>query len=291
MKKSLIKTLALSLIAASVFSVTTGKSAEADDVFGKLGKRDSYNKSMAMVRYAKTLVDKSYYQMPDPVKIDSHWCAAFTKFLCGITDQYCDYNSVTYFHDLYEAQGLYHTKDSGYIPGIGDLIIYEEDDNTGNGYEHIGIVVNTKYRNGEYYPETIEGNYFDIPMNDEDLQKITAEQYRDFSNSDEYKYDMRRVGYVPSNRVRRHMVAGYIEMDRKSIDYIYGDVNGDGNINMLDAFMILKARLQMDCDGGVLKQSLAPGLSTAEFYYRMDANGDGKVTQTDATAILRYLVR
>lgn len=283
MKKSLISTIAVSLIAASFFSVTTVKSVNADE-FGKCGKQNSYNKAMAVANYALSLKDKSYNQMPDPVMINSNWCAAFTKYLYGITEKYCFYNSVTQTCNYYKDRGLYHSKDSGYIPGKGDLIVYEESGNTGDGYEHIGIVVNTKYINGEYYPETIEGNYFDLDWNG-DITNMSINDYGE--QASQHYWRDRKVGFVPYNRVRRQMVVGYIEADRKSINYIYGDVNADGKVNPADATLILRAILIMDTNGGVLNDNLGTNLSVAELYYRLDANGDGKVEQIDATAILQ----
>ena len=125
-------------------------------------------------------------------------------------------------------------------------------------------------------------------MSDEDLQKITYEQYRELSNSKEHEFDKRRVGFVPYNRVRRHMIAGYIKSELKTIRTVYGDVNADGKVNPADATLILRAILIMDTNGGVLNDNLETNLSVAELYYRLDANGDGKVTQSDATAILRW---
>ena len=288
MKKSLIRTIAVSLIAASFFSVTTVKSPEANE-FGMIGKKGRYNQSMAILRYVKTLRDKSYDQMPDSVKINTHWCAALTKHLLGETSD--DFNSVSLTKNYFEDRGRYHYRDD-YHPQIGDLILYEESvPGIKDGPDHIGVVVDVKTVNGEDYPSTIEGNYFDIPWTDDKLKTITAEQYRDFSNSDEYKFDTRRVGYVPSNRVRRHMIEGYIEVDRTMTEYTYGDVNADGMINSMDALMILHSVLQKDIDGGVLKESRAGNLSVPEYYYRMDVNGDGKVTQPDATLLIRYLAR
>ena len=284
MKKSIIKTLAVSLIAASFFSVTTSKKTEANDL-GQCGNKRSYNKAMATAMYAKSLVGKTYYQMPDSVKINAHWCAAFTKFVNGITEKYCSYNSVTQTVNSYSDR---FTTSKDYIPGVGDLIVYEEDENTGNGYEHIGIVVNTVYINGKWYPETVEGNYFDINCSDEDILKVSYEDYGKLSNNDNNYFTNRKVGFVPYNRVRRQMVAGYIKADRTSVNYIYGDVNADGKVTPVDATLILRALLEIDDNGGVLKESIVKNMSVAEFYYRMDANGDGKVTQSDATAILRW---
>lgn len=281
MKKSIIKTLAVSLIAASFFSVTTSKKTEANDL-GLCGSNRSYNKAMATAMYAKSLVGKTYYQMPESVKIEAHWCAAFTKFVNGITEKYCSYNSVTQTVNNYSDR---FTTSKDYIPGVGDLIVYEEDGKPGNGYEHIGIVVNTVYINGKAYPETVEGNYFDINWNG-DITKMSIYDYGEQANN--IHWSNRKVGYIPYNRVRRQMVAGYIKADRTSVNYIYGDVNADGKVTPVDATLILRALLEMDYDGGVLKKSLVDNLSVAEFYYRMDANGDGKVTQTDATAILRW---
>lgn len=287
MKKSIIKTLAVSLIAASFFSVTTSRPAEANE-FGLIGKKGSYNQTTAILWYLNSFIDRPYDQMPDAVtSVENHWCAALTKHLLG--EKSNDFNSVALTKNIFDDRGKYHSREN-YHPQIGDLILYEESvPPINDGPDHIGVVVDVKTINGEDYPSTIEGNYFDIDCSDEDIQKISYEDYRNLSNAN--KYDTRRVGYVPSNRVRRHMIEGYIELDRTMIEYTYGDVNADGKINMTDAFMILDAVLQKDLDDGLFLETRAYNLSAPEYYYRMDVNGDRKITQVDATLIRRYLVR
>lgn len=293
MKKSLISTIAVSLIAASFFSVTTVKSVNADE-FGKCGKRLMFHKGMAVAKYALSLKDKSYYQMPEPVMIEGHWCAAFTKYVYfNIEEKDSEYNRVTRTVEFNKDRFFDFNKPGmkeRYVPGPGDLIVYEEDGDLGEGYEHehIGVVIDSKKINGEWCPSTVEGNYFDINVSDEDLQKITYEQYRGLSNSKEHEFQTRRVGYVPYNRVRRQMIAGYIQADRTMIDTVYGDVNADGKINAADATLILRAILIMDTNGGVLNDNLGTNLSVAELYYRLDADGDGKIKPIDATIVSRY---
>ena len=162
MKKTLIRTIAVSLIAASFFSVTTVKSANADDIIGSCGQYIDYSNRKAAAMFAESLVGQPYSQMPKTIKdVKANWCAAFVRYVYGSGNT--DYNSVTLIKN---ASGCF-IQNPNYEPEIGDLVIYEEDGNPGNGYEHIGIVV----KGGKDY-ETVEGNAFYIEKNKLPLHQL-----------------------------------------------------------------------------------------------------------------------
>ncbi|MBO4408140.1 MAG: CHAP domain-containing protein [Clostridiales bacterium] len=283
MKKSLISTIAVSLIAASFFSVTTVKSANADDIIGSCGQYIDYSNRKAAAMFAESLVGQPYSQMPKTIKdVNANWCAAFVRYVYGSGNE--KYNSVTLIKN---ASGCF-IQNLNYEPEIGDLVIYEEDGNPGNGYEHIGIVV----KGGKDY-ETVEGNAFYIEKNNElqDINKITVDQYGIQAQAHNLK-DRHVLRFTP-DQIRKSMVAGFVRPDNALKDkptpskYLCGDVNRDGKVTPADATMIMRALLQMSKDGGMLKKSDLVNYDEIDFYYRMDANGDGKVEQIDATAILQ----
>ena len=62
-------------------------------------------------------------------------------------------------------------------------------------------------------------------------------------------------------------------------DYIYGDVNGDGELNSKDVTAIRRYLANFDYDTGVSSVEIFPGA---------DANGDGEVNSKDVTILRRY---
>ena len=60
-------------------------------------------------------------------------------------------------------------------------------------------------------------------------------------------------------------------------DHLYGDVNGDDNVNVADAIMVLRAIVGLE--------QLSPDQEE-----RADAHYDGKINVGDAIAILRFIV-
>jgi len=65
------------------------------------------------------------------------------------------------------------------------------------------------------------------------------------------------------------------------IDFLYGDVDGDGKINGKDVLRLVKYLLYMDPQTGTSSVEVSKGA---------DANGDGKINGKDTTRLLRYLV-
>jgi len=63
-------------------------------------------------------------------------------------------------------------------------------------------------------------------------------------------------------------------------DVVYGDVNGDGKANNIDATLVLRYSVGGLTDEQLAKLDISVG----------DVNGDGKINNIDATIILRYSV-
>lgn len=79
------------------------------------------------------------------------------------------------------------------------------------------------------------------------------------------------------NDIRNHLeTSGYIvEFENTSETHLVGDINADGNINILDATMIQKHSAELELlDDNLCKYA--------------DVNGDGKVSVIDATLIQKY---
>lgn len=93
---------------------------------------------------------------------DFNWCAAFVSYCLGnkVNQNYENKNrSVTEIYYAYKNAGRFHAVDSGYLPQIGDLVIYEESRNAEKfGYEHMGVVVKVDPITGYY--DVVEGNAF-----------------------------------------------------------------------------------------------------------------------------------
>lgn len=87
--------------------------------------------------------------------MDADWCAIFVSW-CADQCGYINMGimpktaSVDSMKDWYEERNLYHTKESGYEPMIGDIVFF------GNGMSHVGIVAEYDSENG--IVTTIEGN-------------------------------------------------------------------------------------------------------------------------------------
>ncbi|MBQ3154157.1 MAG: dockerin type I repeat-containing protein [Clostridia bacterium] len=64
------------------------------------------------------------------------------------------------------------------------------------------------------------------------------------------------------------------------INFIYGDANGDGRVNGMDATSLLGYLANLDP---------FTGLSSKEIAYGADVNGDGKINGRDVTRLLQYL--
>lgn len=123
------------------------------------------------------IVDIYNSQNPLPVgyavKYTDDWCATFTSamaVLCDLTDIILPECSCTRMCALYEA--VSGKKSTSYSPKTGDLIIYDWDPASGNGPEHIGIIVSNSGGN----LRVIEGN------------KNNTVEYRDISTSYDYIY-------------------------------------------------------------------------------------------------------
>lgn len=91
----------------------------------------------------------------DWYRLDADWCAIFVSWCadqCGYINSEIMPNTagVDVMKQWYEDKGLYHTKESGYEPKIGDIIFF------GNGVSHVGIV--SDYNAEDGIVTTIEGN-------------------------------------------------------------------------------------------------------------------------------------
>ena len=64
-----------------------------------------------------------------------------------------------------------------------------------------------------------------------------------------------------------------------------GDVNGDGEVNSIDAFLLLRFH------AGLIDPLLHPPLFPEDWYERGDVNDDGVLNSRDALLILRYHAR
>lgn len=91
----------------------------------------------------------------DWYRLDADWCAIFVSW-CGDQCGYLNSDimprtaSVDVMKNWYEDKKLYHTKESGYEPKMGDIIFF------GNGASHVGIV--SEYNAEDGVVRTIEGN-------------------------------------------------------------------------------------------------------------------------------------
>ena len=91
----------------------------------------------------------------DWYRLDADWCAIFVSW-CGDQCGYLNSDimprtaSVDVMKNWYEDKKLYHTKESGYEPKMGDIIFF------GNGASHVGIV--SEYNAEDGIVRTIEGN-------------------------------------------------------------------------------------------------------------------------------------
>ena len=99
---------------------------------------------------------------------DSAWCASFVSWCAkqaGISNTIVPSSAaVTVYYSFYTKAGLFKKIDSGYIPRAGDLIIWEnKQDTNAKDWSHIGIVQKYDEVTGQVY--TIEGNSDDKVSN------------------------------------------------------------------------------------------------------------------------------
>ena len=89
-----------------------------------------------------------------------YWCASFVSYCLNINVQgnYNSNRSTTQIADSYKSVGRFHDVNSGYLPQIGDIVIYEENELAYDGYDHCGVVVGVNPKNGGI--TTIEGCAF-----------------------------------------------------------------------------------------------------------------------------------
>lgn len=87
--------------------------------------------------------------------IDGNWCAMFVSWCaneCGYIESGImpKAASVLSMENWYEEKDLFHTKESGYVPKAGDIVIFR------NGASHVGLVI--EYDDETKMITTIEGN-------------------------------------------------------------------------------------------------------------------------------------
>lgn len=135
--------------AIKYLNVTTGSSTHKSLV-------DYYNKNVAPIVTGK--------HKGITLSVNSYWCAMFVS----VIGKMCGLDRIIYFDcgcismlDKYKPIGGWVENDA-YIPNIGDLVLYDWDDNgygdcnIGNDADHIGIVVKVNEKEGWF--KAIEGN-------------------------------------------------------------------------------------------------------------------------------------
>lgn len=89
-----------------------------------------------------------------------NWCAAYVEYYLGVdVSGKENYNrDVDEIVKAYRAAGRFHEAKDGYLPTAGDLVVYDENGDPDDGYEHIGVVSGVNSATGEI--TTIEGNAY-----------------------------------------------------------------------------------------------------------------------------------
>ena len=152
------------------------------------------------------------------------------------------------------------------------------------GYESSAKAPGHTY--GVDYDTVVEG---DCTHSSYKIKKCTVcgcEKYFDISAAEGHKFsDWQTVtpATAESEGIQEHECTVCGEKETEAIpklDFIYGDVNGDGKINGRDAIKLAKYLAAYDEDKGESSVAVSPGA---------DVNGDGKINGRDLVKLRKYL--
>ncbi|MBR3952787.1 MAG: InlB B-repeat-containing protein [Oscillospiraceae bacterium] len=131
-----------------------------------------------------------------------------------------------------------------------------------------GIIIFAWDGLGEF---TGEGSLLDMVFSAKEGVEAQDVEIRILTDSDEYDFIFADVDY---NNIEMNVTNGVISI----IDVIYGDVNGDGRVNVLDANLVRRCAAKLaELDA---KQTKAA-----------DVDGNGKVNVLDANIVRRYAAK
>lgn len=168
---------------------------------------------------------------------------------------------------------IYFKNDSAYLMAVGSTVDHLEiakqpeklEYTAGETFDSTGMQVIAHFTNGVTKDVTEYLTWSEEPLTEEDtdfqlLYPIVMYQNKDGAAGSDYAQ--------PAAAVRLTIRSAEPEI-------VYGDVNGDGKINMTDATIIFQFYAQ--------RRELTEAQIKAA-----DVNGDGKVNMTDATIIFQY---
>ena len=152
------------------------------------------------------------------------------------------------------------------------------------GYESSAKAPGHTY--GVDYDTVVEG---DCTHSSYKIKKCTVcgcEKYFDISAAEGHKFsDWQTVtpATAESEGIQEHECTACGQKETQTIpklDFVYGDVNGDGKINGRDAIKLAKYLAAYDEDKGESSVAVSPGA---------DVNGDGKINGRDLVKLRKYL--
>ena len=139
---------------------------------------------------------------------------------------------------------------------------------------------------GDEYDETVEGDCTHAGYKKKNCTVCGHEEYFDIVAPDGHKFSdwtVTKPATAESEGLRERTCTVCGEKETGAIpklDFIYGDVNGDGKINGRDAIKLAKYLAAYDEDKGESSVAVSPGA---------DVNGDGKINGRDLVKLRKYL--
>lgn len=288
LKKVVAATMALSAM-LNIGTVGTAKTVKKSQI----GLHSSYTNRDVAVRFAKKIAGHGYWDMPEDMQIQAHWCAAFTKVLYG-HDKESGYNTVDNTIRYVTQEGGSFITDKTQEPHVGDLAIYNEtaygETDTYKTYDHIGIIYGTMQVDGVWWVKTIEGNSIDVNWEkDWGMKACDVDEWTYFYASDPVRFEDRHVVQYPAKKARQGQIVGWLSPRTVRKYYTVGDINGDGSINIADLVVIRRAFEDKQQHHGVLHNSYSDKYGVAELFYRCDLNGDGNFSKSDVSRLTEYI--
>lgn len=150
------------------------------------------------------------------LQYDDDWCAGYTSAmaqLCNLTDIILPECSCTRMIELYKAVGRWEENDA-YVPSMGDLIIYDwEDNGVGDNTSppnHVGIVTEC---DGQVFT-VIEGNkgntvgYREVSVNSSMIRGFCCPDYASKATEDDDSETKRIWNYLMNKIGNEYGVAG-----------------------------------------------------------------------------------
>ena len=139
-----------------------------------------------------------------------------------------------------------------------------------------------KVENGDIISDFSKGRQYvwlaDADIADDGVLLVLTFRVKEDIEPGEYhlNFIVRTCGNYNEESVDMHVVAGSVEV----IDFLYGDVNGDGVIDGFDAIRLKKYLTEYDYDTET---------SSVEVFRGADVNGDGKIDGFDLIRLKKYL--